>query len=122
MWSLRSVAASPLGIPALMVLIDRPMSFFGIIFLILFLGDFFWCWKAHLRLRRLPRPWPAIANVCLWAFTLLQAFGLGMLFFGRRMDWPLETAFPKPVIAGIYIWHCLELLPLMLLCFAERIA
>ena len=85
------------------------MAVFSFIFLILFLGDFVWCWKLHQRLR--PFPWRLAGNIGLFTFTGIQVFGLLLLFFGRRWDLPLETSISKPVIAAIYIWHCLVLLP-----------
>lgn len=104
-----------------MVLIDRLMAVFSIIFSALFLGDFFWGWKTHLRFRRLGRPWSGIASAGLWIFTVAQALGLIVLFFGRRLDLPLESWFPKALIAGIYIWHCLVLLPLLVIWFGGRV-
>jgi predicted MPP superfamily phosphohydrolase len=91
------------------------MWVFSIIFLTLFLGDFVWGWRAHQAFRRLPRPWNGVAGAGVWIFALLQACGIILLFFGRRLDWPFETQFPKGLIAFIYIWHCLVLLPLALL-------
>jgi uncharacterized protein len=96
------------------------MAVFSIIFLILFLGDFVWCWKLHVRLRRLP--WRVAGNIGLFTFTALQACGLIVLFFGRRWGLPLETSLGKPLIAFIYIWHCLVLLPVAFLWMLRRIA
>jgi hypothetical protein len=98
------------------------MVVFSILFLVLFLGDFFWCWKAQVRLRRLAWRWRGLASVCLVAFAALQASGLLLLFFGRRLDLLPESVFPKPLIAGIYIWHCLVLLPILLLWFVGTLA
>ena len=91
------------------------MAVFSIIFLVLFLGDFFWCWKAWLRLRRLPRPWRGTGIVGVASFTAVQAAGLLLLFFGRRFHWPTESVFPQQLIAGVYLWHCFVLLPTMFL-------
>jgi predicted MPP superfamily phosphohydrolase len=55
-------------------------------------------------------------------FAFLQMVGLILLFFGRRLDWPLETIFPKPLIAGVYIWHCLVLLPMAFLWLLTKMA
>ncbi|HSI15819.1 MAG TPA: metallophosphoesterase [Chthoniobacter sp.] len=98
------------------------MWFFALIFLVLFLGDLVWGWKTSMRVRRLPRPWAGFAMASVIAFAMLQAAGIILLFFGRRLDWPVETLFPKPIIAGVYIWHCLVLLPLAFLWFLWRIA
>lgn len=98
------------------------MSVFAIIFLVLFLGDFVWCWKTQAELQRLPARWVRIARGGVIAFGLLQALGVVFLFFGRQLHWPLETLFPKPVIAGVYIWHCLVLLPVGFLWFLKELA
>lgn len=98
------------------------MWFFALIFLVLFFGDLVWGWKACARVRRLPSPWAGIVMAGVIAFALVQAAGIILLFFGRRLDWPVETLFPKPIIAGVYIWHCLVLLPLAFLWFLGRIA
>lgn len=97
------------------------MVFFSLVFLALFLGDFFWCWKTHFRLRSLPRPWLGVANAGLVVFTAVQVLGLLVLFFGRRLDLPLESILPKALIAVIYIWHCLVLLPLLLVWFVAGV-
>jgi hypothetical protein len=98
------------------------MTVFGIIFLVLFLGNVFWWWKAQATMRRLPKPWVTVAVLGVPVFALLQAAGLMMLFFGRQLDWPLESLFPKPLIAAIYIWHCLVLLPLMFVWLLVKFA
>src|ERR1700730_16837325 len=97
------------------------MSVFSIIFLVLFLGDFFWGWKAWLRLRRLPQPWRGAGIAGVAVFTAVQASGLLLLFFGRRFHLPTESLFPKQLIAGIYLWHCFVLLPTMFLWFLGRL-
>ncbi len=94
------------------------MAVYNLIFLILFLGDFVWCWKMHRRLSRFP--WPVAWKIGLFTFTTVQVFGLVVLFFGRRLDLPLETSLGKPLVAGIYIWHCLVLLPLALLWLVTK--
>lgn len=94
----------------------------GFIFLVLFLGDLLWGWKTQVRLRRLPRPWKGITIAGLLIFTFLQVAGLGFLFFGRQFDLPVEAYFPKPLIAAVYIWHCLILLPWTLIWFVGKVA
>jgi len=98
------------------------MVFFSLVFLALFLGDFFWCWKMHRRLRRFRRPWRRGLSVCVVLFAVVQACGLLVLFFGRRLDLLTESLFPEPLIAFIYIWHCLVLLPVLLIWFASGVA
>jgi predicted MPP superfamily phosphohydrolase len=98
------------------------MLVFALIFLILFLGDLVWSWRTCVRARRLPQPWAGIGIAGVLVFAVLQAAGLLLLFFGRRLDWPVESMFPKAVIAGIYIWHCLILLPLAFLWFLGKVA
>lgn len=98
------------------------MWFFALIFLVLFLGDVVWGWKTFGRMCRLPRPLGGIGAAGVVSFAVLQAAGIILLFFGRRLDWPVETLFPKSIIAGIYIWHCLVLLPMAFLWFLGRLA
>lgn len=94
------------------------MAIICLIFIILLLGDLVWCWNLHLTLRRFPRP--ALWNIGLFLFTGTQVIGLLLLFFGRRFDLPSEAFMGKPVVAAVYIWHCLVLLPLAFLWFLGK--
>lgn len=98
------------------------MWFFALIFLVLFLGDVVWGWKTTLRMRRLSPPWAGIGTTSVVIYAILQGAGIILLFFGRRLDWPVETMFPKAIIAAVYIWHCLILLPLAFLWLLGKIA
>jgi len=98
------------------------MTVVSIIFLIFILGDFVWCWKSLVRFRRLPQPWRMAGNVSLIIFTAVQMSGFLVLVFGRRVDLPVESFFPKSLIAGVYLWHCLVLLPMVFLWFLARVA
>ncbi|MEP6669767.1 MAG: metallophosphoesterase [Chthoniobacter sp.] len=96
------------------------MAVISLIFLVLLLGDLVWCWNFHRALRRFPqrRLW----NIGLFLFTAMQVGGLLLLFFGRRFDLPSEAFMGKPVVAAIYIWHCLVLLPTAFVWFLWKTA
>jgi predicted MPP superfamily phosphohydrolase len=84
-------------------------------------GDLVWGVKTFLRVRRFPGPWRWVASAAVIAFAGLQLCGFALLIFGRGMDLPLESLFPKPLIALVYIWHCLILLPVICLWFVGQI-
>ena len=97
------------------------MAVISIFFFVFIFGDLVWCWNACLSVRRFPRPWRIAARVGAIAFAAIQALGFLVLVFGRRLDLPLESYFPKPLIAGVYLWHCLVLLPMALLWFLGKL-
>jgi len=96
------------------------MAVVSFIFLILLLGDLVWCWNFHRRLRRFPQP--RLWQAALLFFTGIQVVGLLLLFFGRRFDLPSEAYMGKPIVAAVYIWHCLVLLPVAFLWFLGKAA
>src|SRR5579862_6203928 len=98
----------------------RFMAIVSLIFFILLLGDLVWCWNFHRRLRRFPRR--VLWQTGLFLFTGIQVAGLLLLFFGRRFDLPSEAYMGKPVVAAVYIWHCLVLLPVAFLWFLGKAA
>jgi len=95
------------------------MSFFDLIFFILFLGDFVWCWKMHQRLRRLPWRW--VTETGLVVFVGLQVAGVAMIYLGRKNGINLELLSGRLWMASIYIWHCLIIFPLTLLWIVTQV-
>jgi hypothetical protein len=97
------------------------MSVVTIAFVIFILGDLVWCWNACLASRRFPRPWRMAARVAAIAFTAIQMIGFLLMIFSRQLDIPMESFYPKPAIAAVYIWHCLVLLPMAFLWFLAKV-
>jgi predicted MPP superfamily phosphohydrolase len=97
------------------------MSVVSIAFVIFILGDVIWCWNSCLAARRFPRPWRAVIVAGAIAFAVFQMAGFFLMIFSRQLDIPMESFFPKPAIAAVYIWHCLILLPTAFLWFLAKV-
>ena len=97
------------------------MSVITIAFVVFIVGDLVWCWNACLSTRRFPQPWRMVARAGAITFTTVQMVGFFLMIFSRQLDIPLESFFPKPAIACIYIWHCLVLLPTAFLWFLAKV-
>lgn len=79
----------------------------------LVLGDLVWWWRADRVLRRMPRA--AHWRIVLGLFMVAQAIGLFLVLTSRRYDMRFEWILTRPYLTCIYIWHCLLLLPMLLL-------
>jgi predicted MPP superfamily phosphohydrolase len=97
------------------------MSVVTIAFYIFIVGDVVWCWNACLAARRFPQTLQTVARIGAIAFTAMQMAGFFLMVFSRQLDLPLESFFPKPAIAAVYIWHCLILLPTAFLWFLTKV-
>jgi hypothetical protein len=95
------------------------MLIFCAIVFILLLGDLLWAWNLHRRLRQFPGR--VLWQTLLALFTGVQVLGLILLIFGRQWGLPAEALTVKPVIAAVYIWNFLVLLPLCCLWFPWKI-
>lgn len=88
------------------------MSFIATVISILVLGDLAWWWRAHRLLAPLPRRrwWRGALAV----FVLAQVAGLGLLFASRMAASPLEAVLARPILASVYLWHLMILVPLLI--------
>ena len=96
------------------------MNIIGFILDALLLGDLLWWWRADRVLRRLPRaqPW----RIALGLFMAAQAVGLFLVHTSRRLDLDLDWLLNGPWLTCIYLWHCLLLLPMLLLWIPYALA
>ena len=77
---------------------------------VMLLGDFVWWFGCRRRLKRVGIGW----KVGIGAFTAAQAAGLLLVVFARTWESALSFLFTTPVLACIYIWHFLFIVPMML--------
>ncbi len=89
------------------------MDIIGLILRGLILGDLLWWWRADRAARRLPRGMPL--RIVLGFFMAAQALGLFLVLASRRFGWHLDGLLNGPWLTCIYLWHCLLLLPMLLL-------
>ena len=96
------------------------MDIIGVVLHGLILGDFLWWWRADRVLRKLPRarPW----RIALGLFMAVQAVGLFLVLASRRFGWHLDWLLNGPWLTCIYLWHCLLLLPMLLLWLPYALA
>lgn len=85
------------------------MSFiFPALLVLFFVGDLLWLVRSR---RRIPsQPWRGLAL----AFILLQIIGISMVLTSRFSGLPLDTYLPRPVLALVFIWHLLIVIPWLL--------
>ncbi len=77
---------------------------------VMLLGDFVWWLRCKRRLARAGVVW----KVAIGAFTAAQACGLVAVLFTRNADHGLHFLLTTPVLACIYLWHFLFIVPMML--------
>ena len=82
------------------------------------LGDIVWLLRCILRLKRTNIAW----QIAIGAFTAAQTAGLVLATFLRSWDHGLHFLLTTPVLACIYLWHFLFILPMMLVRVAVLIA
>ena len=87
------------------------MSFIAILLLTFAVGDLAWMWRAHRLLRPLrhARRWQVAHAV----FIGLQFAGLLMMLASRSPGVALDALVSRPLLAAVFIWHLLILLPLL---------
>jgi uncharacterized protein len=94
------------------------MGIVGTIFIVLFLGDFLWWWRADRVLRRMPRA--KLWRLALGLFMAAQISGMALILLDRAVD--IEFPLSKTWLAVTYIWHTLLLLPILLLWIPYSLA
>jgi predicted MPP superfamily phosphohydrolase len=82
--------------------------FFLTLMLVFFGGDFLWWWRSRRRISA--QPWRGLAT----AFALLQVIGLSVVMFGRISGDHWDSVLPRPLVAAVYLWHLLILIPWLL--------
>jgi uncharacterized protein len=81
---------------------------FPVLLLLFFLGDVLWWLRA---LRRTPhQPWRGLAVL----FIILQLIGISILLLSRFKGLGWDRYFPRPILAMVYIWHLLFIVPWLL--------
>jgi len=85
---------------------------FPVLLLLFYLGDALWWLRVKRRVRN--QPWRGLAL----AFIGLQAVGISMLLASRFGGWPLDGYLPRPILALVFIWHLLFVVPWMLVMAA----
>ena len=78
--------------------------------LVMLIGDFVWLFRCVRWLRRAAFGW----KIALGVFTLAEAAGLVLIVFLRGRNHGLHFLLTTPVLAGIYLWHFLFIVPMML--------
>ena len=73
-------------------------------------GDFVWLLRCIFGLRRAGFGW----QIAVGAFTAAQIAGLVLIVFFRTRNHGLQFLFTTPVLACIYLWHFLFIIPLMI--------
>lgn len=88
------------------------MRIFGLILLVLLLGNLLWWWRVDHLLRRRGRGW----RVRLWPLVLAAGMGglLVLFILSRGWETPAHAVLPLPLIAALYLWY-LIVLPVWLL-------
>lgn len=96
---------------------EHPMNFINMVISVLLVSDVICWWRLHALAGDLPRPgrWRGF----LVLFYLLQLGGLLVLIVSRSSGVTLDFLLVKPVLGAIYLWHCLIVLPLALLCLID---
>ena len=82
------------------------------------LGDIVWLLRCILRLRRANVAW----QIAIGAFTAAQTAGLLLVTFLRPWNHGLHLLLPTPMLACIYLWHFLFILPMMLVWLPRLLA
>ncbi len=86
------------------------MSFIATVVLILVIGDLAWWWRAHRMLRR-AQPFQA----ALALFSIAQLCGLALILASRSQGVVLDALLSPPLLAVVYIWHLLVLIPTLII-------
>lgn len=96
------------------------MGIIGSILLILLFGDFFWWWRADRAIRRLGlnQGW----RIALGVFMTGESLGLSLMLLDRFGNLGIPVALFGPWLAAVYLWHCLLLLPMLLLWIPYALA
>lgn len=89
---------------------------FPLLLLIFFVGDVLWLVRTRQRVRH--QPWRGLAVL----FIVLQIVGISMLLASRFGGLPLDSYLPRPVLAMVYIWHLLIIVPWVLVVASISIA
>ncbi len=89
------------------------MEIIGFILHALIFGDLVWWWRADRVLRKIPRAIPG--RIVLGIFMAAQALGLSLVLGSRRFGWHFDWLLNGPWLTCIYLWHCLLLLPMLIL-------
>jgi uncharacterized protein len=81
---------------------------FPVLLLLFYVGDILWWIRSQRRIR--VQPWRAVAT----AFFILQIVGISMLLVSRFAGIALDIYLPRPILASIYLWHLLFVVPSLL--------
>ncbi len=96
------------------------MGFIANIILVLVLGDLAWWWRADRLLRALPqRRWWRTA---LASFMVVQIGGLTLVLASRMHTPTLDLLLSPTLLAAVYLWHLLILLPVLVGWLAVNLA
>ena len=82
------------------------------------IGDFVWLLRCILGLRRAGFGW----QIAVGAVTAAQIAGLVLIVFFRTRNHGLQFLLTTPVIACIYLWHFLFIIPMMLVWLPLSVA